>query len=136
MHKSFIVLLLSAGGGMLSTGVFLLAGHILDGFMNPRYANFISLLISASVNFILQSAAFAGEKESIVHKIGKYAASEAIIISLNQLGVTYLLNRKKKYIRQLPKRSRPHYSTISRVTAAAMVFLFVSFPLRKFWVFV
>ena len=136
MYRQFVQLLQSAGGGMLSTCIFLLGGYILDSFMNPKYANFIALLIGAVVNFIIQTYAFVDKKSFRNHLIQKYLVSEIIIISLTQLGLIYFLDHQKNYKKQLPKEIQPYYITIARIITASTVFLFASFPLRKLWVFI
>ena len=136
MYSHYPLVLLSAVGGFFSAGVFLLAGYLLDDFMNPEYANFIALLVGGVTNFILQKLAFTGEGGSPNIVIGKYVASELTIIIFNQLGLVYFIKRKKDYTKKLPKEARPYYTTIARIVVALVVFLFLSFPMRKLWVFV
>ena len=136
MYRDFLLLLQSAGGGIFSTSIYLLGGHILDYFMNAKYSNFIALIISAVVNFVMQTRTFVGKRGVNNNNIEKYFVSEIIIITLSQLGLIYLINHKKDYTRKVPKKIQAYYTTIARIIAASMVFIFISFPLRKFWVFI
>ena len=136
MYRDFLLLLQSAGGGIFSTSIYLLGGYILDYFMNAKYSNFIALLISAVVNFVMQTRTFVGKRGVNNNSIEKYFVSEIIIITLSQLGLIYLINHKKDYTRKVPKKIQAYYTTIARIIAASMVFIFISFPLRKFWVFI
>ena len=136
MYSHYPLVLLSAVGGFFSAGVFLLAGYLLDDLMHPEYANFIALLIGGVTNFVLQKRAFTSKGGSPNLVIGKYVASETTIIMFNQLGLVYLIERKKDYVKRLPKGMRPYYTTIARIIVALIVFLFLSFPLRKLWVFI
>ena len=136
MYRHFLLLLLSAGGGIFSTSIFLLGGYILDYFMNPKYANLTALLISAVINFILQTRVFVGKMGFQNHIIKKYLVSEIFIITLSQLCLIYFINHKKYYIKKLPKEIQLYYTTVARIIATFIVFLFISFPLRKLWVFI
>ncbi len=137
MYRDFLLLLQSAGGGIFSTSIYLLGGHILDSFMNAKYSNFIALIISAVVNFVMQTRTFVGKREvNNNNNIEKYFVSEIIIITLSQLGLIYLINHKKDYTRKIPKKIQAYYTTVARIIAASMVFIFISFPLRKLWVFI
>lgn len=136
MYRDFLLLLQSAGGGIFSTSIYLLGGHILDYFMNAKYSNFIALIISAVVNFVMQTRTFVGKRGVNNNNIEKYFVSEIIIITLSQLGLIYLINHKKDYTRKIPKKIQAYYTTVARIIAASMVFIFISFPLRKLWVFI
>ena len=106
MYRDFLLLLQSAGGGIFSTSIYLLGGHILDYFMNAKYSNFIALIISAVVNFVMQTRTFVGKREvNNNNNIEKYFVSEIIIITLSQLGLIYLINHKKDYTRKIQKKN-------------------------------
>jgi len=124
------------GGGIFSTCIFLLGGYLLDSVMNPKYANFIALLISAIINFAMQTWVFTDKMGSSAHIIKKYIVAEIIIITCSQLGLIYFINHKKDYIRRMPKKLQPYYTTAARIIASSTVFFFISFPLRKLWVFI
>ena len=136
MYRHFGLLLLSAAGGIFSTCIFLLGGYILDSFMNPKYANFIALLISAVINFVMQMRVFINKRGFDNRIIKKYMVAEIIIITLSQLGLIYLIDHKKDYIKRLPKEIQPYYTTAARIIASSTVFFLISFPLRKLWVFI
>tara|TARA_Y100000389_G_scaffold205084_1_gene262913 strand:+ start:19832 stop:20239 length:408 start_codon:yes stop_codon:yes gene_type:complete len=128
-------LLLSAGGATVATSVLLVGGYILEQFMNPKYATFIALVVSAAINFFLQKRTFAGKKEFKGITLWRYAVATVIITLLNFAGHSYALDHRKEYEKDLPDELHAYYTTITRSIVAVFIFLTVSFPLRKMWVF-
>ena len=125
----------SSIGGVLSTFIFIFGGHILDSVINPKYANYIALLISAFFDFIMQLWTFTHKTQISNHIIAKYIISEVLITTLTQLSIIYLIDYKKYYIKKVPKIILSYYTTFSRIIVTAILFVFVTFPLRKFWIF-
>ena len=125
---------LSILSGASSTFVYLGLSHFLDHFMNPKYSNFISLLVGAIINFLFQSYSFAVKNNHVYH-LPKYFIAELFIIGFSQFGVIYLLNKKQRYKKKLPLFLQYYYNTVSRIIVACLVFIFFSFPMRKLWVF-
>ena len=122
-------------GGSLSLSFNLAVAYVLDYFMDAKVSNAISLLCGAILNFILQNKTFM-KKVSTSHNIlFKYLIAEIFIIGGSQLGVTFFINKKKEYLKKLPKPLQKEYNTIIRIITAIMGFIFISFPMRHFWVF-
>ena len=136
MYEHVKQITLSGVSGALATSTYLLSGHILDFYMNPKYSNVIALLIGAIFNFILQSRVFLPSSKFNRPLIIRYIISEILIMALCQLGVTYFIDHKDRYIKKLPKYFRKYYNTVARSVASMLVFVTVSFHLRKRWVFV
>lgn len=129
--------LLSMTSGSSVTFLYLLISGYLDKFINPKYSNFIALIISATINFMLQTLTFYNKKSfNFFNMFYKYLIAEIIIISCSQLGVVYFLNNQKTYEKILPSFIKKHYNTVIRIIVASFIFLFISFPLRKGWVYV
>lgn len=131
-------IIMSSLSGTSVTLIYLLTSHSLDKIMNAKYSNIISLIISASINFILQSYTFLHKnlKNNIKKIIPKYLIAEIIILSLSQIGVIYFLDNKQKITKLLPDKLKKYYNSIIRLFVISLVFFIVSFPLRKMWVFI
>ncbi len=136
MYEHVKQIILSGVSGALATSTYLLSGHILDFYMNPKYSNVIALLIGAIFNFILQSRVFLPNAKFNQPLIIRYVISEILIMFLCQWGVIYFIDHKDHYIKKLPKYFRKYYNTVARSITSMMVFVAVSFHLRKQWVFV
>ena len=135
MNNSLQQLLFSMFSGTSSTLVYLGLGHILDFIMNAKYSNFIALITGGVLNFIMQSYAFSGKTGIHNNNLTKYLIAEIFIIMGSQLGVSYFLDEKHIDQNKLPSFLHKYYNTIVRLVVASLVFIFISFPLRKLWVF-
>ena len=84
--------MLSAG---FATIVYLVSSRGLDYFMDGKTSNLISLILAATFNFFFQKKTFM-KKVAISHKIlFKYLIAEVLIISFEQVSVSFLINNKK-----------------------------------------
>ena len=128
-------IVLSAFSGTSSTFVYLALGHFLDMLMNPKYSNLMALLVGAAVNFVLQNYTFIGSVSFSKTFMIKYIISEIIIIAAVQFGVTYFLDNKQIDKYKLPTWLQKYYNTVIRIITSTLVFLFISFPLRSYFVF-
>ena len=135
MNHSLQQLLFSMFSGTSSTLVYLGLGHILDFIMNAKYSNFIALITGGVLNFIMQSYTFSGKTGIHNNNLTKYLIAEIFIIMGSQLGVSYFLDEKHIDQNKLPSFLHKYYNTIVRLVVASLVFIFISFPLRKLWVF-
>ena len=134
MNKSLRQLLFSMFSGTSSTLIYLGLGHFLDYIMNAKYSNFIALITGGVLNFIMQSYTFSGDAR-VGKNFTKYLIAEIFIIGGSQLGVSHFLDEGHIDKDKLPTFLQKYYNTIVRITVACLVFLFISFPLRKLWVF-
>ena len=135
----------SITSGSVSTIVTLIVSHIADNFMVDTDANTIGLVAGCVLNFILQRRTFSFGEKINVHLLIRYFTAEFIIIGMSQLlFVIYHKNRKwyrhhiyQKIISHLPKsiRNEKYLNTSARVLISVFIFITISFPLRKFWVF-
>ena len=125
---------LSAFSGTTATISYLLIAHFLDLFMNPRTSNIISLIIGAIINYFLQCYSFTGGLK--LPFISKFVILEALIIGFTQLGLIIFFDYNLIKRENLPIWLQKYYNTIIRTIVAAIGFFIISFPLRKFWVFI
>ena len=128
-------MLLSGAGAATSTGVLIGGGFILDKVIDPKAATALALLVSAVLNFALQKWTFTGSKPLSRAMLWRFIAATLFIIVLKYVAHSYLLKHRKEYVPILPPDLRTNYSTVTRTVVALVVFLLVSFPIKKFWVF-
>ena len=117
---------------MILQAVYSLTIAILEipsGFFADSYGRKNSILISTFFSFIgyIILSTYSGFNE--------YLIAEIFIIAGSQLGVSYFLDEKHIDQNKLPSFLHKYYNTIVRLVVASLVFIFISFPLRKFWVF-
>ena len=111
----------------LSSIVYLLVSRFLDNYLFPVISNAIGLLIDISLDFISQSFIFLN-KLSIKNNenIKKYIISNCISTFISQS--LFIL-----YIRYFNFKTISY--TFIRLLIGCSVFIFVAFPLNKFYVF-
>ena len=136
---------LSSISGILSTGTTILISHESEHLVDPVKANIIGLISGAALNFLLQKLSFQFKKKPSAWLVYKYLIAEIIILSLSQLLFTIYHKNKhwyKKEVLEKIKRFLPekfnsdkYDNSIARVIIASLVFITVSFPLRKLWIF-
>jgi len=49
--------------------------------------------------------------------------------------VSYLIDNANKYKSRLDEKLKPYYNTLSRIVVGAIIWIILSYPLRKYWVF-
>ena len=134
MKSSTRELFRSALGGTISTGIFILTAYFLDYSMNPKLSNLIGVILGGIFNFIFQSIAFTGKIK--LSSSFNFLLSEIILLGATQLGVVYLFDHKLIKKKSLPIWSQKYYNTIVRLIVVTFGFVFISFPIRKWWVFI
>ena len=134
MKETIKQICLSAFSGTTSTGSYLLIAHFLDSFINPKTSNIIAAIIGAIINFILQSYSFSGK--FTLSKIHTYIISEVFILGFAQLGFIFFLDYNLIKREILPIWLQKYYNTLIRIIVAIAGFFLISFPMRKYLVFV
>lgn len=126
----------SMGAGAFVSILVLGVAAFLDTLINPKIANFISLLFGLVINFILQQMVFITIKthDTATYFI-KYILADVFILGSNQYMVSYLIDNENKYKPYLETKLKPFYNTLSRVVVGAIIWVILSYPLRKYWVF-
>ncbi len=108
--------------GQIATVVFLLSGYLLDKKIPPDIANLISLFIGGIVNFFLQSLTFTGAATFNLWTILKFIFTDSILFVFEEYSFI-------KFHKEFEN------NTLARLVIAAIGFIIISFPLRKFFVF-
>ena len=125
----------SAAASSLSNLVFLGSAYFLDKIISSSVSTFISLILSTIANFYLQQSVFRGDSTNQKTEMTKFF-TVAIINNMIILFLSnYLISKKNYYIKYLPKNLRTQYNTAARTFAGALSFLFIAYPLRRYWVF-
>ena len=125
----------SAMAGSISNFVFLGSAYLLDKTLEPKISTFISLCLSTIVNFFMQQFVFGGDSENQSEAVAKFFTVALLNNSIILLLSNYFIDKKHYYQRFLPKTMRPQYNTVVRTGAGALSFIFIAYPLRRYWVF-
>jgi len=132
MSKNRNTAIKSMTAGAFVSVVVLAIAAFLDTLINPKMANVISLLIGLVINFVLQQMVFVTNAST--HLV-KYIIADILILGSNQYMVSYLIDNANKYKSRLDEKLKPYYNTLSRIVVGAIIWIILSYPLRKYWVF-
>ena len=130
-----VQLLYSAAGAAASTLVLLSTGYALEVLMSREDATNIALLVSAAINFVLQKRIFYGRRHFTGITLWKYLIATGVIVFANNIGHSFMLRHESEYKSRLPSELQSYYATVAKGVVAVFVFLVISFPIRKLWVF-
>lgn len=136
--KNIETILESVGGGVTAAFFYLLTANVLDRFVDAKISNFIALLVSSLINFVIQTYVFSSGK--ITEKVSfRYFIVNIIEIMVNQLLIIYLVSNKK-FIRSILGKhisslSEQYYNASLRIFVTTILFFVLSYPARKFWIY-
>ena len=120
----------------LSTGIIVIVvGFILDLYIDAKVSNFITLIVGLVYNFLLQNQVFQNDNQKFTDNLKRYIVADMLILLLNQMLMNYLIDHKKEFIDYLPKDYKKYYVTSCRILVGLIVWIFLSFPIRKYWVY-
>ena len=110
--------------------------HFADALMQPSQANALGLAAAASVNFMMQRRSFAPGAVLQSSLLKRYLLAEALIVSIQQVFFLALLETRP-FLAHVGHVSQedPWLLGGLRMASQATIFVTVSFPLRKYWVF-
>ena len=119
---NYLEIIKSSLSGQFATLIYLLCGYELDKVINHDISNLISLIIAGIINFVFQSKIFMNEKIVFTTLlIVKYIFVDAVLYTFNEL--------------MFIKFDDYENSTLIRIIIAALGFILISYPLRKYFVF-
>jgi len=122
--KQFLLVSLSTG---FSSILYLLISKILDNFISPIYSNAIGLLVDIILDFIFQSLIFLNKINLYnTNLLIKFIGSKIITTLSSQILFTI-------YILYFGKKN--NNLTLLRIIISLLVFIFLVFPLSKYFVF-
>ena len=133
--NEYILFMKSCGAGLITFGIVIVLGAILDIFINVKISNFIAVLIGLISNYLLQERIFKviAKPQNFYFKLSKYIIVDLTILILNSILFNILTNLKDKI--KLPTWLEIHYATLCRVVVGLIIWVFVSFPLRRYFIF-
>jgi hypothetical protein len=103
-------------------------------YIFPYYlANILGLLTAMFINFLMQKKIFLGTIENNKSDyLMKYLLTDILILGSNQLIFHYVIKNKKYFIKFINKN---YYNFIWRIIIGSLIWVCLSFPLRRYWVF-
>lgn len=133
--NEYILFMKSCGAGLITFGIVIVLGAILDIFINVKLSNFIAVFTGLIANYLLQERIFKviSKPQNYYFKLSKYIIVDLTILILNSILFNILTNLKDKI--KLPTWLEIHYATLCRVVVGLIIWVFVSFPLRRYFIF-
>ncbi len=123
---------LSAITGSIASSLDLYIAYKLDSYIGTAKSNFIGLIIDCIVDFIMQQYVFIGKLNITGSLTQKFVISKVITTIASELLFIYLV----KHINQLKLRGTDQEKLAElRILINIIVFIVLSYPLRKYWVF-
>lgn len=124
--------------GLTTAFIINVGAAILDNLgVNVKVSSFIGSLLGLVYNFIMQFKLFVTKlpKNRMTYIVTTYLISDLIILVCNQLMVNYGINHEKNYKVYLPSKLQEYYVNIIRLIVGGFVWIILSYPLRRYWVF-
>ena len=124
--------------GLTTAFIVNVGAAVLDKFgMNVKLSSFIASFIGLIYNFTMQFSLFVTKfpKNRMSYIVTTYLISDVIILVSNQVLINYGVDREKFYKTYLPEFLREYYVNVVRLVAGAFVWVILSYPLRRYWVF-
>ena len=119
-----------------TTLLFFIVSSASDKFTTPANATLIGAIISTLANFMFQFRILYPPHKAISHDMYyKYPIGHILDISTTYLGSKFIFDRKKKLIKYLPPSMKPYFNTIARLIVMTFLFLLISYPIRRYWIF-
>ena len=128
-------ILVSVGIGLSTALIVIISGYILDNLIAYKTASFIALILGLLYNFVLQDYFFNVGNNTYTSIVGKYLVVDIIILFINQSLMVYLIDNEHTFKPLLPEKLQHLYITIARCLVGLVVWICISFPLRKLWVY-
>lgn len=124
--KLFNQFTLSSIAATVTHGVFFVITYLLDKVINSELANLLGLIIDLILDYIVQQYVFMKKINLDLKIIAKYAGSEIVFIFINQLMFSIYY--------------RNYYNggdnlTLVRAAIGILIYTFIVFPTRKFFIY-
>ena len=116
--------------------LFFALSSFFDRLTTPSTATLIGAIISTFTNFIFQFRILHPPHGNFSYAmLYKYPIGHIIDVSVTYLGCKFFFDRREKFIKYLPRKLRPYFNTIVRVIVMMFHWLFVAYPIRRYWIF-
>jgi hypothetical protein len=124
--------------GITTAFIVNVGAAILDKFgMNIKLSSFLGSFLGLVYNFVMQFKLFVTKlpKNRIPYIVITYLLSDIIILVTNQLMVNNGIDHEKEYKTYLPAMLQEYYVNLIRLLVGGFVWVILSYPLRRYWVF-
>jgi len=130
-------LALSAVIGSSATTLDLYVANKLDTVIGSNKANLVGLLIDNLIDFVGQQQLFLGQLRVTGGLTFRFIVSKVITTLAAELLFVFLAPWwHKKYAKKATKKEQDIKTAELRVAINVVTFLTMTFPMRKYWVFV
>ena len=128
---------LSAVIGSSATTLDLYVANRLDSVIGSNKANLVGLVIDNLIDFVGQQQLFLGKLSVTGGLTFRFIVSKIITTLAAELLFVYLAPWwHKKYVKKATKKEQEIKTAELRVAINVFTFLTMTFPMRKYWVFV
>jgi hypothetical protein len=128
--------ILSGGIGGVNVVIYLTICKMFDRYMSENTSNMLGLIIDFVLNYLSQQLVFYGKimfRKDIMYR---FAIGNSISIITQQVLFVYGRPMYMKIIKRYPHIVKSNYRvTLWRYISNVMIYLLVTFPLRKFFIF-
>ena len=122
--------------GLIAATGYLVTAYYLDKVMNYNAANIIGLVVDHIINFFLQFGLFVkADKKSRWDFFWRFTIGNFITIAFSQALFMSVHAWVKKYKPDFYAHGWKKHVTLIRYLLGAVTYVFVSFPLRKYYIF-
>ena len=92
--SEYVLFMKSCGAGLITFGVVIILGAILDIFINVKVSNVIAVFIGLIVNYLQQEKIFKtiSKQQNYYFKLSKYIIVDLTILILNSILFNILTN--------------------------------------------
>ena len=130
-------MLLSGTVGGVAMGGYLITSHLLDHRIGFQYANLLGMLIAYTIDFFAQQFIFLGKVGGHGRFILKFLIHVTIEIVVAQLLLKFTLGYiRKHYPDFYQHKLKGAWISVIRYGIQILIFFAITFPLRKYFVFV
>ena len=128
--------LLSAVVGGVLVIIYLSITDILDNYMSVNMSNIVGLIIDLVLNFVAQQYVFYGKVHLHKKIVNRFIIGNTLSMGCTQATFVY----GRKYYNKLIEKTNIKLSDSVKISSwryisNALMFLLVTFPLRKYYIF-
>jgi putative flippase GtrA len=128
--------LLSAIVGGVLVIIYLSITDILDNYMSVNMSNIVGLIIDLVLNFVAQQYVFYGKVHLHKKVVNRFMIGNTLSMGCTQATFVY----GRKYYNKLIEKTNIKLSDSVKISSwryisNALMFLIVTFPLRKYYIF-
>ena len=128
--------LLSAVVGGVLVIIYLSITDILDNYMSVNMSNIVGLIIDLVLNFVAQQYVFYGKVHLHKKIVNRFMIGNTLSMGCTQATFVY----GRKYYNKLIEKTNIKLSDSVKISSwryisNALMFLLVTFPLRKYYIF-